>query len=288
VAGETTIRRAEPRDLDFLVELANDDDVEPFLSARRARSPEDLLEEIERSQREPWWFGRFVVEVDGVRAGSMGFEVENRRSRVAALGGLAIHPSFRGRRLADDAARVLQRHLFRDLGYHRLQLEIYAFNERAIAHAERAGFVREGARRRAYWRHGAWVDGVLFGLVREDVDLARSGIEVLFEHVVRFNDGVRTGDWAPMLEQFADGAQMSFEGVPLGPFIGREAIAAAYSEQPPDDEVEVLDAEERDGHLVVARYAWAAEPGVAAGELRLCRADGHDRIAELVVTFERR
>ena len=224
-----------------------------------------------------------MVEVDGVRAGSMGFEVENRRSRVAALGGLAILPSFRGRRLADDAARVLQRHLFRDLGYHRLQLEIYAFNERAIAHAERAGFVREGARRRAYWRHGAWVDGVLFGLVRDDVDEPRSGIEVLFEHVVRFNDGVRTGDWAPMLEQFAAGARMSFEGVPVGPFIGRDAIAAAYRDQPPDDEIEVLDAEERGDGLVVARYAWAAEPRLTAGEMRL-RYDG-DEIVELVVTF---
>jgi len=285
VAGETTIRRAEPRDLDFLVELANDDDVEPFLSARRARSPDELLEEIERSLREPQWFGRFVVEVDGVRAGAMGFEVENRRSRVASLGGLAIHPAFRGRRLADDAARVLQRHLFRDLGYHRLQLEIYAFNERAIAHAERAGFVREGARRRAYWRHGDWVDGVLFGLVREDLDEQRSGIEVLFDHVVRFNDGVRTGEWAPMLEQLADGARMAFEGVPVGPFEGSEAIAAAYRDRPPDDEIEVLGAEERGDGLVVARYAWAAEPGVAAGELRL-RRDG-DRIVELVVTFGR-
>jgi RimJ/RimL family protein N-acetyltransferase len=57
-----------------------------------------------------------------------------------------------------------------DLGYHRLQLEIYAFNERAMAHAERSGFVREGVRRKAYLRHGGWVDGVMFGLVREDLE----------------------------------------------------------------------------------------------------------------------
>ena len=50
------------------------------------------------------------------------------------------------------------------------ELEIYGFNERAQRHAERAGFVREGVRRRAYWRHGEWVDGVLYGLVREDLD----------------------------------------------------------------------------------------------------------------------
>jgi RimJ/RimL family protein N-acetyltransferase len=111
-----------------------------------------------------------VIGADGERAGAMGFELANRRSRIAHLERLAVHPSFRGRRLADEAARLLQRHLVGDLGYHRLQLEIYGFNERARRHAERAGFVHEGARRKAYWRHGEWVDGVLYGLVREDLE----------------------------------------------------------------------------------------------------------------------
>jgi RimJ/RimL family protein N-acetyltransferase len=30
--------------------------------------------------------------------------------------------------------------------------------------------VREGVKRKAYWRHGEWVDGVLFGLIREDLE----------------------------------------------------------------------------------------------------------------------
>ena len=165
-----TIRRARPDDVDFLVALTTHEDVDPYLSARRATTRDEILAEIERSEREPQDFGRFVVEVDGERAGVMGFAVENRRSRIAQLGGLAIHPRFRGRHLGDDAARLLQRHLLHDLGYHRLQLEIYAFNDRAIRHAERSGFVREGVKRKAYWRHGEWVDGVLFGLLSEDLD----------------------------------------------------------------------------------------------------------------------
>jgi RimJ/RimL family protein N-acetyltransferase len=49
-------------------------------------------------------------------------------------------------------------------------LEIYGFNERAIHHAERAGFVREGVKRKAYERQGEWVDSVIFALVREDLE----------------------------------------------------------------------------------------------------------------------
>jgi RimJ/RimL family protein N-acetyltransferase len=34
---------------------------------------------------------------------------------------------------------------------------------------ERAGFVREGVRRRAYDRAGGWQDGVFFGLLAEEL-----------------------------------------------------------------------------------------------------------------------
>jgi RimJ/RimL family protein N-acetyltransferase len=167
------LRRAEPADLDFLVELMGHEEVEPYLAVIRPRDREGLAAEIERSQAEPQEFGRFLIEVEEDsewrRAGLMGFEVANRRSRIANLGSLAVHPDFRGRRLSDRAARLFQRHLLLDLGYHRLQLEIYGFNERALRHAERAGFVREGVRRKAYDRHGEWVDGVIYGLVREDL-----------------------------------------------------------------------------------------------------------------------
>jgi putative acetyltransferase len=165
-----SIRRARPDDLDFLFGLVNDDDVEPFLGGRAALDRESLLGEIERSAAEPQEYGRFVIEVDGERAGAMGFEVANRRSKIAQLERLAVHPEFRGKRVADEAARLLQRHLLIELGYHRLQLEIYGFNERGLRHAERSGFVREGVRRKAYLRHGEWVDAVLYGLLREDLD----------------------------------------------------------------------------------------------------------------------
>ena len=164
-----SIRRARADDVDFLHGLVNDDDVEPFLGGRAALDRESLLREIERSDSEPQDFGRFVIEADGERVGAMGFEVANRRSQIARLERLAVQPAFRGRGIADEAARQFQRHVLLDLGYHRLELEIYAFNERALAHAERAGFVREGVKRKAYLRHGDRVDAVMFALLREDL-----------------------------------------------------------------------------------------------------------------------
>jgi RimJ/RimL family protein N-acetyltransferase len=164
------LRRATADDLEFMAGLASHEEVEPFMAAVSAREPEALREEIARSEADPDQFGRFVVEVDGERAGVMAFEVANRRSRIADLRSLMLLPEFRGRGIADSAARLLVRHLIFDLDYHRVQLECYGFNERAIRHAERAGFLQEGLKRKAYWRHDQWVDGVLFGLVREDLE----------------------------------------------------------------------------------------------------------------------
>jgi RimJ/RimL family protein N-acetyltransferase len=168
--SEVGIRRAEPGDVDFLLELMTHEDVDPYMAVVRPRDHEGMLAEIARSHAEPEDYGRFVIEVDGKPAGLMGFEVANRRSKIANLGSLAVHPDFRGQRVADRAAQLFQQHLIFDLGYHRVQLEIYGFNERAQKHAERAGFVREGVRRKAYDRHGEWVDGVIYGLVREDLE----------------------------------------------------------------------------------------------------------------------
>ena len=165
-----SIRRAEPADAAFMVELANHPEVAPFLGARRGRDLDVILEQIERSQSEPQSFGRLVIEVDGERAGVLGFHVRSERNRIAHLEALAVHPDFRGNRVADEAARMFQRYLIHELGFHRLELECYAFNERAIAHAERAGYTREGVKRRAYERDGEWVDSVMFSILAEELD----------------------------------------------------------------------------------------------------------------------
>jgi RimJ/RimL family protein N-acetyltransferase len=168
--SDVTLRRATPDDLDFLLDVFADDDVRPFLAAGKRLDREALAEELARQAEDPHAHGRFIVEVDGERAGTLAFDRRNVRSRIASLGGLAVHPRFRGRRLADDAARLFQRHLIFDLGYHRLEMVVYGFNERAQRHAERVGWIKEGVKRKAYRQGDDWVDGVMYAVIREDLE----------------------------------------------------------------------------------------------------------------------
>ena len=103
------------------------------------------------------------------------------------------------------------------------------------------------------------------------------------EYIETHNAAVRSGEWELFSRWFTNDAEVRFEGVPVGPFRGREEIRAAYESRPPDDEVEVRNVRE-DGDRTTADYGWAADEGVRAGELRVTR-EG-DLIRELVITFE--
>jgi RimJ/RimL family protein N-acetyltransferase len=163
------VRRARRDDADFLLELITDEDTRPFLGGRAGETHDEVIAEIDRSDTEPDAFGWFVIESGGEPAGCVAFHRVNERNRIAEAGRVAIHPSFRGRRIGIDAARAFQRHLLVDLDFHRVELQIYGFNERALAHAEACGYVREGVKRKAYLKNGEWQDAVVFSLLQEEL-----------------------------------------------------------------------------------------------------------------------
>jgi RimJ/RimL family protein N-acetyltransferase len=164
------LRRSTRDDVPWLAALYTDGDVEPFLGGRRATDEEAVLAAVERSLQSPERFGCMVIEEDSLAAGTLSYHEVSEAHRIVQLEALAILPGLRRRGIADEAARLVQRYLLVELGYHRLELACYGFNAAAIRHAERAGFVREGVKRRAYMRHGEWQDAVLFSLLREDLE----------------------------------------------------------------------------------------------------------------------
>jgi RimJ/RimL family protein N-acetyltransferase len=114
-----------------------------------------------------------VVEHAGAPAGGVRWTVTNRRSRIAEIRSLMIDPAFHGRGLAVAAVHELVERLLGRHGMHRIEAEVMGINEAARRVFERTGFVHEGTRRRAYDRHGAWQDGIRYGLLPEDLPLSR-------------------------------------------------------------------------------------------------------------------
>jgi hypothetical protein len=79
---------------------------------------------------------------------------------------------------------------------------------------------------------------------------------LLERHVELFNEAVRTGDYGPYLETFADNAVMNLDDLPRGPFEGRQQIAHAYDSEPPGDTIALIDMQEVGGDAVEAAFEW--------------------------------
>jgi len=104
------------------------------------------------------WAGEVVVNDLDVDNRSCGFRI-------------ALSGSARGRGLGSEATRLLVGYVFDivdEPSIHRIELEVYAFNERAIRTYERVGFVREGVRRDALRWGDEVTDAIIMSCLRTD------------------------------------------------------------------------------------------------------------------------
>ena len=112
----------------------------------------------------------YAIVVDGEVVGLIQqWEESEPQYRHAGID-ISIHPSWHGRGIGTDAVRTLARHLFDDLGHHRVTIDPAAHNAAAIACYRKVGF-RDVGILRQYERapDGTWHDGLLMDLLREDL-----------------------------------------------------------------------------------------------------------------------
>ena len=74
-------------------------------------------------------------------------------------------PEVFGHGYGSEATRLLLDHAFETVGLHRIELEVYTFNTRAIHVYERCGFTREGIRRDALRWDSAFHDALLMSIL---------------------------------------------------------------------------------------------------------------------------
>ena len=160
-----TLRAAREEDRAWLLGLAGDRAV---VDTVMVGADEALAEALDRVLAGADDEGVVVMEHDGRRAGVVRWQTRSRRSRIATVSGLMVDPALRGHGIAAVAVALLCDELFGARGFHRAEAEVYGFNAGGLRTFERAGFTREGTRRRAYDRHGAWQDGALYARLADD------------------------------------------------------------------------------------------------------------------------
>lgn len=84
---------------------------------------------------------------------------------------IALHrEEYFGKGYGTEAMHLMLNHGFHSLNLHRIELEVYDYNHRAIRTYERLGFRREGVRREGLFHNHAYHDVILMGLLAHEYE----------------------------------------------------------------------------------------------------------------------
>ena len=134
------IREATDKDFDFIYELYNHEQINPFL----------LYEQMDMNSFLPIFDELvaknflYVYEEDDIPTGMCKLvPQQHRNAHIVYLGGFAIHPFFGGR---GEGLKMMKEiiDLVKQKNFLRIELSVAAINEKAIRLYEKAGFVKEG------------------------------------------------------------------------------------------------------------------------------------------------
>lgn len=81
--------------------------------------------------------------------------------------GIVLHPEFRGKKLAYEASVLLIKYVFESLPIHKIYLEVFSENEKAVNLYKRLGFEQEGLLKDEFLKNGLFKDVIRMSLVKK-------------------------------------------------------------------------------------------------------------------------
>lgn len=167
---KTVIRPIEEDDIDDLYKWYNDPEVNLWSSG--AWPLNTLLNKDQISvmflDGEPGIYRYSILNDNNVLIGTIGFKEVNIPGRSVTLYIVIGNKSYWGKGYGTDALITFIRFLFHQWNFHRISLDTWDGNVRAIKAYEKVGFKVEGRQREARYILGTYHDSILMGLLRTE------------------------------------------------------------------------------------------------------------------------
>jgi len=165
------LRAIEREDIPTFVKWVNDPELQGYLG----RTPYPISFAAEER-----WFERqlndeksriFAIETEKrVHIGNIGLHEIDYKDGKATLGIMIGEKGYWDQAYGTDAVRTLLSFAFQELNLHRVSLEVFDFNKRAIGCYEKCGFLQEGMAREDSFRGGKRHDKILMGILHPEFE----------------------------------------------------------------------------------------------------------------------
>ncbi len=164
------LRAREPEDEPLLYQWFNDPEVTEHLTLRYPLSHKAQKEYIESVADIGYNNANFAIEtLEGQLIGGCELSNASPENRHAILGIAIGDKAFWDGGYGTDAMRTLCRFGFEIMNLHRIELEVYANNERARHVYEKLGFRVEATKRQAVYKFGSYQDVHIMGLLEGEL-----------------------------------------------------------------------------------------------------------------------
>lgn len=112
----------------------------------------------------------FAIETleDGRYIGGCGLNSIDWKNSVAVVGIFIGDKNYWGKGYGTDAMGVLLKFIFEQMNIHKIKLNVFSYNERAIKSYEKCGFKVEGVLRQEIFRDGCYYDEIIMGLLKDE------------------------------------------------------------------------------------------------------------------------
>ena len=172
IVGERIRLRAPERsDLPDFVRWFNDPEVIANLAmyAPMSLASEEQWFEGLLTQKDHYVFCiEVAVEADWRKVGNCGVDGISWKNRHCSVGISIGEKAYWDQGVGTAALRLLVGWCFDELGLNRVQLTVFARNERAVRCYEKVGFRLEGTKRQALYRDGGFCDVHLMSILQEE------------------------------------------------------------------------------------------------------------------------
>jgi RimJ/RimL family protein N-acetyltransferase len=166
--GDINLRPIKIADAKRFVKWFSDSTVNKFLARRKLTLKEELawIRKIPKNEN---GISRFAIETkDGVHIGSVSFHDINKNDKFATFGIMIGDKMFWNRGYGTEATKLILDHGFQKLKLHRIELEVYEYNPRAIKVYKRLGFKSEGKKRERVFLNGKFYDVLQMGILKNE------------------------------------------------------------------------------------------------------------------------